>query len=340
MTLETVTERQLGPEAVWAMRAVEEAVDLVREVEQTAAGGALSKRDASPVTIADFGVQGLIAARLARDRPSDSLVAEEDASALRTNPALTARVVDFVRQADPAVDPDRMLNWIDRGSGPTGRRFWALDPVDGTKGLLRGGQYVVALALIVGGTVQLGVLGCPRLSLGQYPATDAVDDVRGEGGIALAARGRGAWWSARSGGSLRRLSVSQVSDRGRARVLHSFEMPHSDVEALRHVVESLGVKRPPLLMDSQAKHAVVASGHADVLLRFPTQKGLHDAIWDQAAGSVLVEEAGGRVTDLLGRGLDFSAGRYLSRNDGLVATNGVLHDAVLKAVQHGQRKSG
>jgi 3'(2'), 5'-bisphosphate nucleotidase len=118
--------------------------------------------------------------------------------------------------------------------------------------------------------------------------------------------------------------------------LHSFETPHSDVDALRRVVGALGVERPPLLMDSQAKHAVIASGRADVLLRFPTNEAFHEAIWDEAAGSLLIEEAGGRVTDLVGRALDFSAGRRLSRNVGLVATNGVLHEAVLKAIQHAQ----
>jgi 3'(2'), 5'-bisphosphate nucleotidase len=91
-------------------------------------------------------------------------------------------------------------------------------------------------------------------------------------------------------------------------------------------------------MDSQAKHVVIASGAADVLLRFPTRQGFHDAIWDQAAGSLLIEEAGGRVTDLMGRALDFSTGRQLLRNEGLVATNGVLHNGVLTAVQHAQAK--
>jgi 3'(2'), 5'-bisphosphate nucleotidase len=68
------------------------------------------------------------------------------------------------------------------------------------------------------------------------------------------------------------------------------------------------------------------------------EQGFHAAIWDEAAGSLLIEEAGGRVTDLLGRALDFSAGRRLSRNVGLVATNGVLHEGVLKAIQHAQAK--
>jgi 3'(2'), 5'-bisphosphate nucleotidase len=86
-------------------------------------------------------------------------------------------------------------------------------------------------------------------------------------------------------------------------------------------------------MDSQAKHVVIASGSADVLLRFPSATGVHEAIWDQAAGSLLIEEAGGRVTDLLGQTLDFSAGRRLSHNRGLVVSNGLLHDALLTAVR-------
>jgi 3'(2'), 5'-bisphosphate nucleotidase len=338
MALETSAERLLGLETVLAMRTVAEAVDLVRELERDVAAGALLKGDASPVTVADFSVQALIAARLSRDCPTDTLVAEEDATALRNAPGLAARVVEVVKGADPSLHPDQILNWIDRGGSSPARRFWALDPIDGTKGLLRGGQYAVALALIVDGVVQLGVLGCPRLSLNQLAAEAAGDDVRGEGGIAVAVRGRGAWWSAFSNGSLTPLSVSRVIDPTRARVLHSFETPHSDVEMLRRVTDTLCMQLPPWLMDSQAKHVVIASGAADVLLRFPTRHGFHDAIWDQAAGSLLIEEAGGRVTDLMGRALDFSTGRQLVTNEGLVATNGVLHNGVLKAVQHAQAK--
>jgi 3'(2'), 5'-bisphosphate nucleotidase len=334
MVVENGANHQLCPEALLAMRAVAEAVDLTRAVEQDVAAGTLAKDDASPVTVADFSVQALIAARLGRDCPSDPLVAEEDASALRNAPDLSDRVVDFVRQAAPALQPDQVLNWIDRGQGNPGRRFWTLDPIDGTKGLLRGGQYVIALALIEDGVVRIGVLGCPRLSLAHAAEMGGETDIRGEGGLAVADRGRGAWWSARSAGSLTRLSVSHLSNPKRARVLHSFETLHSDVERFRHVLEALKMERSPWLMDSQAKHAVIASGAADVLLRFPPRPGFHDAIWDQAAGSLLIEEAGGRITDLMGRALDFSAGRHLSRNEGLVATNGVVHDAVLNVVQH------
>jgi 3'(2'), 5'-bisphosphate nucleotidase len=88
-----------------------------------------------------------------------------------------------------------------------------------------------------------------------------------------------------------------------------------------------------VLMDSQVKHVVLAAGTADLLVRFASQPDFHDAIWDCAAGSLLIEEAGGRVTDVAGRTLDFTAGRRLLRNDGLLASNGALHDEALASIR-------
>ena len=58
-----------------------------------------------------------------------------------------------------------------------------------------------------------------------------------------------------------------------------------------------------------------------------------ETIWDHAAGSLIVEEAGGRVTDLQGVALDFTTGRKLTKNRGIIATNGPFHDQVLDAVK-------
>jgi 3'(2'), 5'-bisphosphate nucleotidase len=323
------TPPDLGREAMLAMQAVAEALHVARIVEHEAAGGALTKGDDSPVTVADFSVQALIARRLGRDFPNDDLVAEEDAAALRATDSagLLARVVDLVRRVHGSSAPDEILEWIDRGGGSPGKRFWTLDPIDGTKGLLRGGQYVVALALIVDGMVQVGVLGCPHLLPGEGAGR------QGTGGIAVAVRGLGTWWSSLADNSLQRLSVSRADDPQQARVMQSFEASHGDVGRLNRAISALGTRVPPIPMDSQAKHAAIASGAADVLLRFPSGKSGHEAIWDQAAGSLLIEEAGGRVTDLLGRTLDFSAGRRLLHNRGLAASNGLLHDALLAAVR-------
>ena len=88
-------------------------------------------------------------------------------------------------------------------------------------------------------------------------------------------------------------------------------------------------------MDSQAKYAVLAAGEGDVLLRLlsPSRPDSREKIWDQAAGSIVIEEAGGRITDLEGKPLDFSHGRTLAKNRGIIATNGHLHGVILQTLK-------
>ncbi len=71
-----------------------------------------------------------------------------------------------------------------------------------------------------------------------------------------------------------------------------------------------------------------------IYLRLPTgKKGYEEKIWDHAAGWLIVKEAEGEVTDIYGKPLDFSQGRTLSQNYGVVATNGKLHAQVLSAIK-------
>ena len=97
----------------------------------------------------------------------------------------------------------------------------------------------------------------------------------------------------------------------------------------------MGVTAPPVGMDSQAKYAVLAAGGGEMLVRLLSTDRLdyREKVWDQAAGSLVVEQAGGRVTDLDGKPLDFGHGRTLATNRGVVATNGLLHDAALAALR-------
>jgi 3'(2'), 5'-bisphosphate nucleotidase len=318
----------LGENAAIATDIVADALGLVRSVEASAAAEVFTKADASPVTVADFGVQVLVASRLARECPGDCLVAEEDASPLRTEQGheLLQRITGLLagRMAEP-ITPEHVLDYLDRGGGSAGRRFWTLDPIDGTKGLLRGGQYAVALALVIDGAVQCGVIGCPRLSLDTARVAGPI------GGLAVAARRRGSWWCGVDG-KVRPLRVSSAVDPGVARVLHSNESAHSDVAWFLRTLARLGVTNPPILMDSQAKHVALAAGVGDVLLRFPPKPGYHEAIWDQAAGLLVIEEAGGRITDLTGHPLDITPDSRLTRNHGIVASNSRLHPAVIAAV--------
>ena len=64
--------------------------------------------------------------------------------------------------------------------------MWTLDPIDGTKGFLRGEQYAVCLALLVDAKVQVGIMGCPNLPL------DASKPDGPKGCLFIAVRGHGA----------------------------------------------------------------------------------------------------------------------------------------------------
>ena len=291
-----------------------------------------TKSDASQVTVADLAIQAVVSERLRRAHPDDLLIAEEDAAPLRANPELSRQVVEAVGQVVPDATIEQVASWIERTGSRAARRSWALDPIDGTSGFIHGRQYAMALALLVAGRVEMSVIGCPHLSI--VAAGDAAQVVESpvRGGIAIAVRGGGAWWSADGEDTCLRLRVSSRRDASEARIVHSCEARHGDPARFARALRCLGSHRPPWLMDSQAKHVTIAAGASDLLMRFPPHGGFHDAVWDQAAGSLLIEEAGGQVTDLAGRPLDFRSGRRLLRNTGMLASNGVLHAAALEAV--------
>lgn len=84
-------------------------------------------------------------------------------------------------------------------------------------------------------------------------------------------------------------------------------------------------------MDSQCKYALVAQGQAAAYLRL-TKGGYVEKIWDHAAGAIIITEAGGALTDLHGEPLDFSRGRTLSSNSGIIASSGgTFHQKLVQA---------
>ena len=323
--------KEYREEAEFAIAAVRVAAKLCSEIQGEMITQALEKSDRSPVTVADFASQAVVARLLMDTYPQDPLIAEEASQTLRaTEGAKTLEAVTaYVARIHEEADPEDVCLWIDHGDGKTADRFWTLDPIDGTKGFLRGDQYVTALALLDAGQVAVGALGCPNLNHQIEP------EIGGEGVVVVAIRGQGCWALSMEGESLGKLSVSTISDPGQARVLRSFESGHTDSGKLEQIKEHLGIVHPPVLMDSQAKYALMAAGKGDLLFRLlsPAQPGYVEKIWDQAAGSIIVEEAGGKVTDLRGSPLDFTLGRGLSENIGVLASNGRLHDDALETVR-------
>ncbi|MCH7663284.1 MAG: 3'(2'),5'-bisphosphate nucleotidase [Chloroflexi bacterium] len=320
------------PDLTFAIAAVRQASVLVRHIQAELVSPALTKDDQSPVTVADFAAQALIAKLILEAFPADPLVAEEDSAALQTpsGRATLEQVTKFVSPYLPDATNESISAWIDHGDADPAARFWTLDPIDGTKGFLRGGQYVIALALIVDGDVQIAALGCPNLTAGH------IQDVDGPGSVVVAVKGQGTWFIPQDADAeMQLLHVSDIEDPAAARLLRSFEAAHTNISQLDRIVEHLGTQAEPVRLDSQAKYAILAAGHGDLLFRLISPKSPHykEKIWDQAAGSLVVQEAGGTVTDLDGRPLDFTHGRTLAKNRGVLVSNHRLHTKALAAIK-------
>ena len=291
----------------------------------------MDKQDKSPVTVADFGAQAVVTRILRGAFPDLPLVGEEDAAALRDpdNRELAEKVVAHVAEALPGAEFDEVLDLIDYGTyeGGGAGSHWTLDPIDGTKGFLRMDQYAVALALIEDGEVVLGVLGCPNMPL------DAGDPDAERGCLFVAVKGEGTYRRALSGGAEQRVQVTGISDPSQANFCESVEAAHSSQSDSAQVASLLGITADPFRIDSQCKYGAVSRGDASIYLRLPTRKDYEEKIWDHAAGAIVVREAGGKVTDIRGQELDFSLGRTLKNNSGVIVTNGALHARVIEAVR-------
>ena len=317
-----------------AVSAVRDAAKVCRKVQAAlVTAQTLEKKDKSPVTVADFASQAVVCKHLADAFADDRVVGEEGADDLRgeANTALRNQVVEHTAEiiGDTATE-DATLKWIDRGGYDPAKdgaqkRYWTLDPIDGTKGFLRGMQYAIALALIEDGKVVLGVLGCPNLEYADGALGCLFTAVRGEGAKLLPIEGDDL-----AGTAVMVDDVMAVSD---AKFCESVESGHSNQGDSANIATILGITAEPYRIDSQCKYAAVSRGDASIYLRLPTSAEYREKIWDHGAGSIVVEEAGGTVTDVTGAPLDFSLGRKLENNRGIIATNGRFHDEVVSAVQ-------
>ncbi|XP_065874104.1 3'(2'),5'-bisphosphate nucleotidase 1 [Euphorbia lathyris] len=305
-----------------------------------------SKSDQSPVTVADYGSQALISFVLQKEFPSEpfSLVAEEDAGDLRKDDARETleritKLVNDTLASDGSyglstLTTEDVLRAIDCGKSEGGShgRHWVLDPIDGTKGFVRGDQYAIALALLDEGKVVLGALGCPNLPLASIASTNQHPSQGEVGCLFFAQIGSGTYMQTLDSSSATKVEVSAIDNPEEASFFESYEAAHSMHDLSSSIAKKLGVKAAPVRIDSQAKYGALSRGDGAIYLRFP-RAGYREKIWDHAAGCIVVTEAGGVAADAAGKALDFSRGRYLDVDTGIIVTNQKLMPSVLQAVR-------
>ncbi|KAG2646102.1 hypothetical protein PVAP13_2KG486700 [Panicum virgatum] len=350
-----------------AAAAVERACRLCVDVKRSLFSGGksiLEKNDQTPVTIADFE----------RLFPSIPLVAEEDSASLRSSntddnssdvlvESIFSGVADKVSNSSSLLTQDDVLRAIDRGgkdavsfdSNPA--TYWVLDPIDGTKGFLRGDDalYVVGLALVVNGKVTIGVMGCPNWT------NDTIHNEKD--GSAAACNDRGILMVSHLGcGTWSRRLSSEIGQSTTAQdiwkrcfvdtcsVVHiaRYCIPNSqtwDMIPLSVLFNSTTGESDPrneneiLLLSvfcgSLCKYLTVASGRASVFV-LRARPTTQIKSWDHAVGVICVQEAGGQISDWSGKPLDLAADltsrRIIYPSGGVLVTNGALHDKLVEMI--------
>ncbi len=206
----------------------------------------------------------------------------------------------MIRERILAAYPDHGLVGEEYGSeAGEARCRWYIDPIDGTHNFIRGVPlFGTLLALEVDGELQLGVVSAPALRERWY-----------------ARRGGGAWAVGAAGNEApRSIHVSGISSLPDAQVLYG-SVHDIETSPLAPGFRGLlgGIWRDRGFGDFWG-YALLAEGAAEAVIE------VNLSAWDMAAPLVLVEEAGGRVTDF--------AGRRLIDSGTLLATNGLLHDTI------------
>lgn len=296
---------------------------------------AITKDDKSPVTVADFASQAIVAYVL-RERLGEVILVAEEASAFLREDDHAGHLdatLAAVREVWPEATSDEMLEAIDIGTGDTKHHsFWTLDPIDGTKGFLRNQQYAVALGFIEYGAPTIGVMGCPNLPKDLSEPLDVPD---ASGCLYFGMHNEGVYEAPCDDATADPIRLTRLDHEKGDPILvcASVEKAHSNVSDTDRILEIIGEESDLVRLDSQAKYAIVARGQADAYLRLPTRKGYVERIWDHAAGAMIAGESGAPVTDIFGNALDFSHGRGLEKNKGIVCAPPRVHGLLIEAIR-------
>jgi 3'(2'), 5'-bisphosphate nucleotidase len=343
---------------------------------------AIKKIDKTPITALDFVMQILIIDHIHRHFPNDKFIAEEDSTMLQADENLCNQVllgIQAITNDTNSWTKEKLFYTLDLG-GYTGEnihqeRVWALDPVDGTKGFIKGLHYCISIILLDKGIPQLSITGCPNLNLYnllENPHSGTVIDI-GEnvtvdskssptiathaiaaasssapillplfpiydnGSVFYSVTGKGAYARALTMplDQSIRVRVSDNCKLNESTLVEATETQKHDHHLTRNVANIVRMTNDYIRLHSQVKYMIVGAGAAEATIRYPPRSYI-EKVWDHAPGAHFVKEAGGKVTDLNGLEIEWNLGRDLHENvRGIVASNGKIHSKLLYAIQIG-----
>lgn len=194
-------------------------------------------------------------------------------------------------------------------------RVWIIDPIDGTAGFVRhDGDFCVQIGLAERGLPTVGVVYLPTYDLLSYA-------VKGGGSFLV-----------KDGGEPAQM---QVSDN---RVFSQMALAisrHHPSPRIRRVIEHFGFNRTVKRGSVGLKVGLIVDQSCDMYIH----PGPRTKLWDTCAPQIILEEAGGRFTDLFGFEMRYD-GRDLHNRNGILATNGISHDAAVKHLKPILREFG
>lgn len=183
-------------------------------------------------------------------------------------------------------------------------RVWFIDPIDGTAGFIKkDGDFAVQIGLAENGVAVLGVVLLPAKGLLYYAA-------RGSGSFRV------------NGSSPVRLQVSDKTDF--AEIDLAVSRDHRSPK-MSQIVRNLGLRNEIGRGSVGVKIGMIAEQICDLYVHLsPRTK-----FWDTCGPQVILEEAGGRLTDLFGNEFRYDLGNVQNLN-GILASNGAVHDAAVE----------
>ena len=202
---------------------------------------------------------------------------------------------------DALLSEEEIDDLQDRLSRP---RVWIVDPIDGTAGFVkRDGDFCVQIGLVVGARPVLGVVYMPFHGIINYAVT-----------------GQGSWGAA-NGSEPTRLSTSDKSDLSEMCLAMSRDHPS---KRMGRIKEMFGITKVERRGSVGLKVALIATQECDLYIH-PSPR---TKLWDTCAPQVILEEAGGRFTDLFGNEMRYDHAELQNQN-GILASNGAGHAAAV-----------